>query len=113
MGIGSNLAVEQEEEKFREDARAANAERAAMLMHFRSMSEGEAISLALREVRVLASDYPGPKEYDEEGNIIANLAHPEVQLPFLTEQPSEVQEKVLNTKEDLLSQDMIPDLSAY
>ena len=87
MGMGSTLAVEQEEENFRQAIREINAERAAMLMHFRAVTEGEAVRVALEEMRVLEPSHPGEKEYDEEGHIIANLSYPEIVLPALSEQP--------------------------
>lgn len=109
MSMGSTLAVEQEEEKYRQDLRETNAERAAMLMHFRAMTEAEAIRVALDEIRVLEPSHPGQKQYDEDGQIIANLSYPEIVLPALGEQPLDVQEKIRGIKQDLLGRDVISD----
>lgn len=68
-----------------------------------------AISVARDEMRVLEPNHPGEKEYDKEGNIIANLSYPEIVLPALSEQPLDVQEKVQRIKQDLLDRCVFAD----
>lgn len=108
MGLGSTVAVEQEQELFLQQMQEVHALRASMLMHFKGMAEADAISLALKESAVLEASHPGTKRYDNEGYIIENLDFPEARLPELSLQPADVQARIKATTKDLLARGVVP-----
>lgn len=108
MGLGSTVAVEQEQERFLQKMQEVHASRASMLMYFKGMAEADAISLALKESAVLEASHPGTKRYDDEGYIIENLDFPEAKLPELSLQPADVQARIKATTKDLLARGVVP-----
>lgn len=108
MGLGSTVAVEQEQELFLQKMQEVNALRAAMLMHFKGVAETEAISLALKEIAVLEESHPGTKRRDDEGYIIENLDFPEARLPDLSLQPVDVKARIEASTRDLLARGIVP-----
>lgn len=108
MGLGSTVAVEQEQERFLQQMQEVHALRASMLMHFKGMAEADAISLALKESAVLEASHPGKKRYDDEGYIIENLDFPEARLPELSLQPADVQARIEARTKDLLARGVVP-----
>ena len=108
MGLGSTVAVEQEQELFLQQMQEVHASRASMLMYFKGMAEADAISLALKESAVLEASHPGAKRYDDEGYIIENLDFPEAKLHELSLQPADVQARIEARTKDLLARGVVP-----
>ena len=109
MGLGSTVAVEQEQELFLQQMQEVHASRASMLMYFKGMAEADAISLALKESAVLEASHPGgTKRYDDEGYIIENLDFPEAKLHELSLQPADVQARIEARTKDLLARGVVP-----
>ena len=108
MGLGSTVAVEQEQELFLQQMQEVHASRASMLMYFKGMAEADAIRLALKESAVLEASHPGTKRYDDEGYIIENLDFPEARLPELSLQPADVQARIEARTKDLLARGVVP-----